>query len=144
MPGGQFVGSLFMVALSFVAFLSMVAGYEVFTSSVDNEVFPKIGRKKIILAVGVVQLILIAPTTFYPALIGILDMIFGSGMQVLGSILSIIGLVWGLGKLTAIRQIFTNSADSKAAALSITWLKWVMPIVLILVLAGYVYGIVSN
>ena len=87
-----------MLALSFVAFLSMVAGYEVFTSSVDKEVFPKIGRKKIILAVGILQLILIAPTTFYPSLIGVLDMVFGSGMQVLGSILAIIGLVLGTGQ----------------------------------------------
>jgi neurotransmitter:Na+ symporter, NSS family len=141
MPGGQFIGSLFMIALSFVAFLSMVAGYEVFTSSVDKEVFPQIDRKKIILAVGIIQLILIAPTTFYPSLIGTLDMIFGSGMQVLGSILSIIGLVWGLGKVTAIRQIFTNSPDTKVAVYSMTWLKWVMPIVLLTVLIGYVYGI---
>jgi len=141
MPGGQLVGSLFMLALSFVAFLSMVAGYEVFTSSVDKEVFPKIGRTKIIFAVGISQLILIAPTTFYPSLIGVLDMIFGSGMQVLGSILSIIGLVWGLGRVTAIRQIFTNSTDSKIASYSMTWLKWVMPIVLLTVLIGFIYGV---
>jgi len=142
MPGGQFVGSLFMIALSFVAFLSMVAGYEVFTSSVSTEVLPKMGRKKIILTVGVIQMVLIAPTTFYPSLIGVLDMIFGSGMQVLGSILSVIGLVWGLGRVTAIRQIFTHSPDSKVAAYSMTWLKWVMPIVLLTVLVGYIYGVV--
>lgn len=142
MPGGQFVGSIFMLALSFVAFLSMVAGYEVFTSSVDKEILPKVSRGKIILGVGILQIILIAPSTFYPSLIGVLDMVFGSGMQVLGSILSVIGLVWGLGKVTALKQIF-NSKSSRISNFSLTWLKWVMPIVLLTVLIGYIYGLVT-
>ncbi len=142
MPSGQFVGSIFLLALSFVAFLSLTAGYEVISGSINREIFPKIKRGNVIVAIGILQALLMLPSTIYPDLIGILDMVFGSGMQVLGSILSVIGLVWGLGKVTALRQIFGNS-DTAWNRFALAWLKWVMPIVLLSVLVGYIYGLVT-
>ena len=140
MPNGQFVGSVFLIALSFVAFLSLTAGYEVIAGSINREIFPQVSKGKVIIGVGILQVLLMIPSTVNSNLIGVLDMIFGSGMQVLGSILSIIGLVWGLGKVTALRQIF-GGKETAWTKFAITWLKWVMPVILLCVLIGYIYGL---
>lgn len=138
MPGGRWIGSLFLIALSLVAFLSLIAAYQVPFVSVRNEK-PHLSQKKILIVIGIIQATLALPSAFHPELIGVLDLIFGSGMQVLGSVLCILGLTWSLKKSTVLQGMFSDEANSKTSTIFYFWIKWVIPFALILVLFGYIY-----
>ena len=137
MPGGQLVGSLFLIALSMVAFLSLVGAFEVLAGSVGDLKLPWLTRNRFILIIGILEALLALPSTLYPNLIGVLDLIFGSGMQVLGSGLAVIGLTWGLGRLISLKQIFLT--ERPWHRFFYFWLRWIIPLVLLSVLLGYIY-----
>ncbi|HCM76858.1 MAG TPA: hypothetical protein DIS90_10780 [Cytophagales bacterium] len=142
MPGGRLVGSLFLIALSLVAFLSLIAAYQVPFVSVQYEK-PHFSQKKILLIIGLIQAVLALPSSLYPDLIGTLDLIFGSGMQVLGSMLCILGLTWGLRKSEVIEGMFTTSNSNTFKRWTYFWIRWVIPIALVAVLLGYIYDSVA-
>jgi NSS family neurotransmitter:Na+ symporter len=132
MPAGRFVGPLFLLSISMVAFLSLVAAYEVPFASLQNE-RPQWNRRKILLGIGVLQAVLALPSSLYPDIIGTLDLVFGSGMQVLGSGLCIIGLTWGLRK-----------EAGESGSLIGTWTRWVIPLALLAVLVTYLVDVLSG
>ncbi|MEO7659210.1 MAG: sodium-dependent transporter [Pyrinomonadaceae bacterium] len=136
---GRIVGSLFLIALSSVAFLSLIAAYEVFVSSVDKEALPQIARRKITVSVGILMVLLTLPSNLYPSLIGTLDLVFGSGMQIFGSVLAIVGISWGLGKGTMFAELLGPESISTKAVYF--WIKWIVPAVLLSVLTGYIYSV---
>lgn len=136
LPGGRWIGSLFLISLSLVAFLSLVASFQVPISSLSGL---KISKKKLIIGFGILQLILAFPSALYPNIIGILDLVFGSGMQVFGSMLAIIGIWWGTKRSIYIKKLFSNP-NSKRAFFFTFWLRWVVPITLLTVLIGYIYN----
>lgn len=136
LPAGRLIGSLFLLALSLVAFLSLIAAFQVPISSLTGKRF---SRKKIILGFGILQLILSFPSAFYPDLIGILDLIFGSGMQVFGSMLAVMGMWWGT-KSWFYRKMLFSDPGSRYASMASFWLRWVVPGTLLAVLIGYVYN----
>ncbi|MEZ4943909.1 MAG: sodium-dependent transporter [Cyclobacteriaceae bacterium] len=138
MPGGRWVGSLFLIALSLVAFLSLIAAYQVPFVSVRNEK-PHLNKKRILIVIGSIQALLALPSAFFPELIGILDLVFGSGMQVLGSVLCILGLTWSLKRATVLHSLFSTTTKSTITTLFYLWIKWVIPIALFAVLLGYIY-----
>ncbi len=139
MPGGWLVGSIFLVALSLVALLSLIFALEVIVGSFLDLSFLKDHKLKIILVVGLIECLIALPSAFDSNLIGVLDLIFGSGMMVLGSTLALIGLTKGLRKKAVLDEIFQDT-DNRWKDLFYFWIKWVVPIALILVLAGYIYS----
>ena len=80
------------------------------------------------------------PSALDPSIVGTLDLIFGSGMQVLGSLIAIVTVTWGLGVAKTKLQLF---ADESAGWHDTYYLclKWIVPSVMLVVLIGY---IVSN
>ena len=140
MPGGQWVGALFLFVLALVAILSMIAALEVLTASVLENIKPNPGRKKTVWLLGVLIAFLALFSSLNPDLIGILDLVFGSGMQVIGSGLSIIALTWGLGKVITLKEVFGTDKMPWQQACFI-WVKWVIPAVLLMVLIGYIYSL---
>lgn len=138
MPGGRFVGTLFLLALSLVAFLSLIAAYQVTFVSMSNEK-PSVRPLRILFIIGLIQAVLALPSSIDPSLIGTLDLVFGSGMQVLGSSLCIIGLSWGLTRSHFIDEIFGGEGSIGKSRLAYWWIKWVIPFALIVVLIGYIY-----
>jgi len=138
MPGGRLVGSLFLLALSLVAFLSLVAAYQVTFVSISHE-RPWLPSSKILITLGVVQAILALPSSLYPNLVGTLDLVFGSGMQVLGSALCVVGLTWGISKNRFIDDLFIGQQQSLFYTLTKIWMRWIVPMALLIVLAVYVY-----
>ena len=138
MPMGRFVGSLFLSALAAVAFLSLIAAYQVLVGSIDKKIFPNAKRNRIIITLGVLQAILTLPSSLYPNLIGILDLVFGSGMGVFGSVLAVLGVTWGLGRAKTLNHIFGDEESSALRNFTFLWLRWVVPAVLVLVLSGYI------
>lgn len=134
-PGGRLIGSLFMIALSLVAFLSLIAAFQVPLSSLKLK---GIRPERLILLFGLLQIVLTFPSAFFPQIIGILDLIFGSGMQVLGSVLAITGVWWGAGRSTYRESLFSDQS-SRVAGLSMIWFRFVIPVTLLAVLIGYLY-----
>lgn len=142
MPAGRMLGSLFLISLMMIAFLSNIAALEVFSNSMVNQKHSKWSKKKVILLIGIIEASLMLPCALYPELIGYLDLIFGSGMQTLGSALAIIGLAWVVGKSKALKQIFGESSSPYQQAY-FSWIKWVMPLILLLILMSYIYTSIS-
>lgn len=140
MPGGRFVGSLFLLSVSVVAFLSLAAAYQVPFTSLENE-YPGLGKKKTLILIGIVQALLALPCSLFPEIIGTLDLIFGSGMQVFGSALVILGLTWGLKQSDVLKSMFAIDRPTNYHKIGYTWLRWVIPMALLAVLLNYIYGI---
>ena len=120
-----------------MAFLSNVAALEVFVGGIGELVPVKMRRGGLILIVLAIEAALMLPSALVPGTIGALDLIFGSGMQVLGSGLAIVALVWGMGRVPALRQMFGTATASWHPVL-LLWLRWVVPGALILILIGYI------
>jgi NSS family neurotransmitter:Na+ symporter len=66
------------------------------------------------------------PSALYPSIIGTLDLIFGSGMLMLGSALAIVALFRGCGIAVAAQEIFGGRSDGFRRAY-LFWLGWVVP-----------------
>ena len=143
MPGGRFVGSLFLLSVAIVAFLSLVAAYQVPFTSIQFE-RPKIAPRKILVCIGLLQAVLALPSSLFPGIIGQLDLIFGSGMQVLGSAFCILGLTWGINKSTVFLQLFGSAELTGIRRFTFVWIKWLIPLALFAALAGYVYDVISQ
>lgn len=60
-------------------------------------------------------------------------------MQLLGSGLAVVALAWGLGKVKVFQQVF-GGGDDRKGLLYFQWTRWVVPIVLLIVLIGYIYS----
>ncbi len=139
--GGRLIGSVFLFALSLVAFLSLVAALAV-AQACFRELFGKRFKDgQLLLALGILELLLVIPSASNPDFIGFLDLIFGSGMQVLGSGITLLALTWGLGK--AVTLVHIKFGHVKGEIIFFYWLRWVIPLVLAMVLIGYIYSSVS-
>jgi len=143
MTSGQLIGSLFLTALASVAFLSLVAAIDVAYTCVREIGTVSLDKKKILMAIGMVELILIYPSAMDVDLIGLLDMIFGSGMQLIGSGLAVMAVTWGLGKALTLEQI-SDGANNRGYGFFYNWMKWAIPLILLLVLIGYIYSTISG
>lgn len=139
MPGGAWIGFLFMSVLAMVAVLSLIGAMEVAVGTIVELPWLSWSRKQVLVGVGVIQALLAFPSAMKPELIGWLDLIFGSGMQVLGSALALIAFTWGLGKVKGLKELSTTSS-STSGEFFFQWIKWVVPLVLIVVLIGYIYS----
>ncbi|MDT8450044.1 MAG: sodium-dependent transporter [Wenzhouxiangellaceae bacterium] len=138
LPGGGWPGGIFLLALTAVALLSNVAALEVARAAFARR-WP--GRdRQILFALLAIELALIAPVAFDNDLIAVLDLVFGSGMQLLGGLAAVIALGWGLGTTAAARAIFGEQLPAPAR-LYVRWLRWVVPLGLLAVLAGWLEAI---
>lgn len=137
MPGGRIVGPLFLFPLATVAFLSLVAAYQVPYTTLSNE-WQSIRSSRWLLVIGVVQAVLAIPSAWSATLIGYLDLIFGSGMQVLGSAVAVVCLTWGLSRNTVMAEMFNADQMGLRHRLVYTWMRWVIPLALTGGLASYI------
>jgi NSS family neurotransmitter:Na+ symporter len=140
LPYGQVVGTLFLFSLFMVTFISSLAALEVVITGVHDAFNAKYSRKRIIQVICLLEVIMVLPISITPSIIGTLDLIFGSGMQVLGSMLVLLALTWGQSKRKALLAVFGES-DKPWHTFYYYWIKWFVPAVLLSVLVGY---IVSN
>jgi len=138
MPAGRLVGSLMLVALLLMAFLSAVAALEVCASGVRDLGKGRVNRLGAAVIVAVLEAILMWPSAHSPDLIGILDLVFGSGMQIFGAGVAVIALTWFLGRRVSLEQIFTGHPPFYARWFYL-WLKWVIPAALSVILGLYIY-----
>lgn len=136
MDGGRILGSAFLLALCLIAFLSAVGTLEAVVGSISEELELRSSRGIVILIILLIEAGIMLPSALDPNLIGVLDLIFGSGMQMLGSAIAVTTVAWGLGRLATKAQIF-GSADRPWHDTYVAWLKWVVPGVMFIVLVSY-------
>ena len=136
MPAGAMVGALFLLAFNLMAFLSAVAALEVCVSGLRDLSRDRIGRTGATLVIAALEVVLMWPSAHTPALIGTLDLIFGSGMQIFGALVAVVALMYGLGRATALEQIFAGR-DTPWARAYLFWLRYAVPGVLFVILALY-------
>ena len=137
MPGGRILGSGFLIALCLIAFLSAVGALEAIVGSISDTYRSGNHRNKVILIMLVVEAMVMLPSALDPDIVGTLDLIFGSGMQMLGSTIAVIAVAWGIGRVGTKLQIF-GASDAPWHDRYYLWLKWVVPGVMSVVLGGYV------
>ena len=134
-PAGRFIGTAFLIGLLMMAFLSTVAAFQVIVAALTDSF--KFSLTKAALVVGGVEAVLMLPSALNPGIIGTLDLIFGSGMQMLGSALTIIALFWGCDKVVAVTQIFGGRTGG-IRSVYLLWLRWIVPAVLGVMLILYI------
>ena len=134
-PAGRVIGAAFLIGLWMMAFLSTVAAFQVVVAALTDTF--KMTLAKAALIVGALEIVAMLPSALNPDIIGTLDLIFGSGMQMLGSALAIIALTWGCDAAVAQTQVFGGRTDG-IRAMYLAWLKWVVPTVLGAMLVMYI------
>ena len=77
------------------------------------------------------------PSAHTPSLIGTLDLIFGSGVQIFGAAVALLALTWGLGQPVVLAQLCGGRTTPWSRAYY-HWLRWVVPGVLVAILVLYV------
>lgn len=137
MPGGRILGSCFLLALTLIAFLSALGAIEAIVGSISEELRIRSGRTRMIIAILLVEAAVMLPSSLDPSIVGTLDLIFGSGMQMLGSLIAIITVAWGLGQVKTNLQIFGETSLGWHRNYFL-WLKWAVPGVMLVVLGSYV------
>lgn len=143
MPGGQWLGTFFLLSLSMVAFLSAIAALEVVVGGLSDGGDFSLSRKQLIVIVGVVEMALMFGPAMWPDIIGTLDLIFGSGAQVVGSCLALLALTFGIKKAITLKQVFGDKPGA-LAGFYFFWINWVVPGALLLVLLGFIFNAISG
>jgi NSS family neurotransmitter:Na+ symporter len=143
MPGGQLLGTFFLLSLSMVAFLSAIAALEVVVGGLSDGGDFSLSRKQLIVIVGVIEAVLMFGPAMWPDIIGVMDLFFGSGAQVVGSCLALLALTMGLKKAIALKQVFGDK-QGVVASVYFFWVSWVVPGALFLVLLGFIFNSTSG
>jgi NSS family neurotransmitter:Na+ symporter len=133
LPAGRLVGSLFLMALTLMAFLSAVAGLQVCYRGAAH-LWRQANKSWIVGWLGLVSALMMVPVAMNPDLIEVLDLIFGSGFLMFGSAMAVLGLAWGFGPEVIRDQL----GQGPMAGLLIYWLRLVVPLALIAVLIMYI------
>ena len=130
MPLGWIFGFLFFMGLFGAAYLSDVAALEVLVGGLgDNTRLSR--RKAVVICCGVVYLLAIPPMLSYRIFIP-WDLLFGSGMQVFGSLMAILTAVWFIKRSDALKEL-SRGADSPFPRILYWWMRWVIPAAILIV-----------
>ena len=131
MPGGEFFGPVFFLALFLAAFLSALAALEV----IVNSAVPWTGwsRRTVVGAAVALQIPLALPSMVSSDYLGWSDLIWGSTMQPIGSALTLIGLGFFVSRGRALAEASRGSAKP-LGGLWLFWIRWVIPAAIVVVL----------
>ena len=143
MPGGAVFGLLFFLGLFGAAYLSDIAAFEVLVAGVvDNTRFTR--RTAIIALSCIVGAVALIPMLNLRIFV-MWDLTFGSGMQVLGSLLVVITVGWFVQRGTLLGQL---GAAGVGRTLLVVCIRYLIPLAMLAVGAWWlltdVLGIVSK
>jgi NSS family neurotransmitter:Na+ symporter len=145
MPAGRIVGSFMLGALSLVSFLSAVAVFQVvFVSLGEEPIGIWLGKKRLLLSIGLIESLAMIYPGWHPEIIGILDLIIGSGFMVTGGLLAVLAMTWCYGRAGAMRQIFTTENPGPVYGLVFIWMRYVIPIALFGILMATIVGTIAG
>jgi NSS family neurotransmitter:Na+ symporter len=130
MPVGGLFGLLFFVGLFGAAFLSDVAALEVLIGGmVDNT---RLRRRTAVVAACLAVGLLAIPSMINMKIFFPWDLIFGSGMQTVGTLLAVITTAWCIKRSAALKELAAESASTFHHVLYL-WMRFVVPIAVVFV-----------
>jgi NSS family neurotransmitter:Na+ symporter len=140
MEGGRLVASILLLAFALMSFLSVIAGIQFVVTSLEERPFARnISRRKLLIGLGLAESALITVPAFYTGALGMIDLVFGSGVIIAGSFLMIVALTWSVDKSGALCRIFRHSKLTALNRMFYLWLKWIVPGFLLVILGGTLY-----
>jgi len=145
MPGGRVVGSFMLLSLSLVSFLSALAVYQVVSVALEEEPFGQwLGRGRLLILIGIVETLGMTYPAWHPQVIGILDLVIGSGFMVTGGLLAVVAITWSYGRAGALEEIFNDADPGPFYRLAFIWMRFVIPVALTSILLATIFGAVSG
>lgn len=145
MPAGRLVGSFMLGALSLVSFLSAVAVYQVVVLSLSEVPVGKwLGKTRLLVGIGLIESLAMIYPGWHPEIIGILDLIIGSGFMVTGGLLAVLSITWCYGRAGAMQQIFTTDNPGPMYTLVFIWMRYVIPVALFSILVATIVGEIAG
>ena len=130
MPAGWLFGALFFFGLFGAAFLSDIAAFEVLVGGLTDNT--RISRKKAVLGVCLVVFFLAVPPMINFKIFVPWDLTFGSGMQVLGSLLAVLTAVWCIQRAELLKEL-SGSQKKPVPKFLYLWMKFVVPAAILIV-----------
>lgn len=134
LPFGSIFAALFFLSVFLVAMLSLIGAYEVIVGAMQDAW--NWSRGKALTVILISQMLLAIPSMFSVNYIFYSDLIWGSTMQPLGSVLAVVSLVWFLGRARALEEIGRGSTLPVSSGLYF-WVKYVIPVGII---SALIYG----
>jgi neurotransmitter:Na+ symporter, NSS family len=126
-PAGWLFGLLFYASLLGAAYLSDVGAFEVLVAGViDNLGWSR--RRAVWVLAGTVFLFAIPPMVNMEVFVP-WDLTFGSGMQTLGALFTVLAVGWSIDRSAALAEL---GGDRRARWLYL-WLRYVVPVLLLLI-----------
>jgi NSS family neurotransmitter:Na+ symporter len=132
MPAGTLFGAAFFASIFIMAILSLIAAYEVIVAMLSDALGWR--RTKAIIGIGVLEFFLGIPVILFPSYLANSDLIWGSTMTTLGAALAVVAVTWSLGRAKALEELRANTKLAVPTWL-FYWLKFVMPVVILSILA---------
>jgi NSS family neurotransmitter:Na+ symporter len=128
-PAGAIFATLFFAGLFAVALLSDIAAFEVVIAGITDNT--RLTRRRALATVLPIVFILSLPPMINMRIFVPWDLTFGSGMQTLGALLSVLAVGWSIQRSVALEQLARHGTP--APRLLYLWLRFVVPGCILLV-----------
>ncbi|MFK7956248.1 MAG: sodium-dependent transporter [Lysobacterales bacterium] len=138
-PGGRVLAGVFLTSWVSVALLTLIATLNALQTGFSELGPLKPHRRWLGLGCAGVMALIVTPIAFNPHWIGTLDTIFGSGMFMLGALIVVAAMGWGMGQAATQSQV---DPDSRRPFV-VFWIRWVIPPTVAVVLLGFLYTTLS-
>jgi NSS family neurotransmitter:Na+ symporter len=145
MPSGRIVGSFLLLALALVSFLSAIAVFQVVSVSLGEEpVGGWLGRGRLLLLIGLVETLLMIYPGWHPEIIGILDLVIGSGFMLAGGLLAVVAITWSQDRAAAVAHIFGTTRPGVFVRLLYLWMRYVIPLAIASILVAILVDVITS
>ncbi len=125
MPAGNLVGAAFFGAILILGLLSLIGAYEVVAIGAEDALGWR--RRRTVSLRFVVQLVLSLPALLVADYVKYSDLIWGTTMMPLGSVLAILAVAWCLGRAAALEQL-RRATRLPVPVFLFYWIKYVLPV----------------
>jgi NSS family neurotransmitter:Na+ symporter len=139
MPGGRYLSALFLLGWAMVAMLTIIATFDAVSSGLADLSGDRFGKAAWTGVLAAAVAVVMLPIAWNPEWIGTLDLVFGSGMFMVGSLLAVIGLGWGLGRRVLAQQL-AHGVPPWLLAGVLGWIRWIVPLALASILIGFLFS----
>ena len=129
-PAGGLFALLFFLALFGAAYLSDVAAFEVLVAGLTDNT--RLGRTQAVWLMAALVFAIALPPMINMEVFVPWDLTFGSGMQTLGALLSVITVAWAVRRSDALKELAAEGHDTPPRWLYY-WLRFVIPAAILLV-----------
>lgn len=145
MPGGRLFGTLMLIALCLVAFLSVIALFQVISVGLLEEPLGrKLGPRRTLVCAGILVSVMILIPANHLDWIQTMDLIFGSGFPIFGGTLVLIAMTWRIPRAEMYRQFGWRTPIGPLRRAMVYWLQWGIPVLLAAVLGATIYDAASG